>query len=79
MEYSRSLVRSLDKSSRITLSASDHVTTFHLQVQDSMASTTRIPVLHLNGDLHQACFLSGSVDIVLRRFHGRYATLVSMK
>ena len=29
MEYSRSLVRSLDKSSRITLSATDHVTTFY--------------------------------------------------
>ena len=56
MEYSRSLVRSLDKSSRITLSASDHVTTFHLQDQDSMASPTRIPVLHLNGDLHLAPF-----------------------
>ena len=34
MEYSRSLVRSLDKSSRITLSASDHVTAFHLQDKD---------------------------------------------
>ena len=56
MEYSRSLVRSLDRRSRITLSAPDNVTTFHLQDQDFMASPTRIPVLHLNGDLHLAPF-----------------------